>query len=166
MVVARLKKPVAVHKLEGTYNATRHGNSAEPLIASHVEVPKEILTPPDSITDTAVRDYYEHHLRFLARLNLLHYSDIPEIIIMYKALQEYRKVSDELQTVDMMADTAKYGFLSTQVLKFGKRFSDLAVKYCISPTVRAKLTLENLQISKEIAGQRSITAKLIGDKKA
>jgi hypothetical protein len=42
----------------------------------------------------------------------------------------------------------------------------LAVKYCISPAARNKLTLETLQIKKEVDEQKSITAKLIDKKKA
>jgi phage terminase small subunit len=159
------KKPVEQHKLDGTFRAIRHGNSVEPIMANALEVPNEIL-PPNNITDNALIEHYKHHVQLLIRLNILTYSDFPEINMMYEALQEYRRLYAELQKVDLIKEIERYEVLSNRVLKFGQRFSNLAVKYCISPAARNKLTLEALQINKETNEQKSITAKLIGKKKA
>jgi phage terminase small subunit len=163
--MGRHKKPVEQHKLEGTFRADRHGDSTEVAIVHHLEVPNEIL-PPDNITDNALIEHYKHHVQLLVRLNILTYSDFPEINMMYEALQEYRRLYAELQKVDLVKDIEKYEVLSNRVLKFGQRFSNLAIKYYISPAARNKLTLETLQINKETNEQKSITAKLINKKKA
>jgi hypothetical protein len=153
------RKPIEQHKLDGTFRRDRHGNLPEPIISNVLEIPE--IKPPSSITDAFIIDQYQHHIQLLARLGILTYSDIPEIEIMYLALQEYRKVYIELQKIDMMKDTDKYDKLSNRLLKHGQRFSNLAVKYCISPAARNKLTLEALQIKKEMESQKSITATLI-----
>jgi phage terminase small subunit len=163
--MGRPRKPAAQHKLEGTYIAVRHENSPEAAIAKHLEVPAGIL-PPDTITDPVATEHYRHHLQLLVRLNILTLSDIPEINMMYEALQEYRRLYAELQKADPVTDIERYEILSNRVLKFGQRFSTLASRYYISPVARTRLTLETLQINKEVQEQKSITAKLIGSKKA
>jgi phage terminase small subunit len=162
--MGRHKKPIEQHKLDGTYRRDLHGNAVELSIAPYLEVPNEIL-PPDNITDKTIIEYYKHHIQLLSRLHILTYSDMPEINMMYEALQEYRKIYTELQKVDLK-DFNKYEVLSNRLLKFGQRFSNLAIKYCISPVARNKLTLESLQIKKEVDNQNTITAKLIKNKKA
>jgi phage terminase small subunit len=163
--MGRHKKPVELHKLDGTYRSDRHENQTELSIVQHLEVPNEIL-PPDNITDNALIEHYKHHVQLLIRLNILTYSDFPEINMMYEALQEYRRLYVELQKIDLTKDIEKYEILSSRLLKFGQRFSNLAIKYCISPVARNKLTLETLQINKEVEEQKSIIAKLIDKKKA
>jgi phage terminase small subunit len=163
--MGRPKKSIEQHKLDDTFRKDRHGNSVEPVIANALEVPNTIL-PPNNITDTAIIDHYQHHVQLLIKLNILTYSDIPEINMMYEALQEYKKIYTELQKLNIINDSEKYEMLSNRLLRFGQRFSNLAVKYCISPVARNKLTLEALQIKKEVEEQKSITAKLINKKKA
>jgi hypothetical protein len=161
--MGRHKKPIEQHKLEGTYRADRYGNSAEPVISNFLEIPKSI-SPPETITDAFIKSHYKHHVQLLSNLHILTVSDIPEINIMYETLQEYRRIYKELQKLKI--GSKEYAYLSLLLLKYGKRFSDYAVRYCISPAARNKLTLESLQIKKEIDSQNTITAKLIGKKKA
>jgi phage terminase small subunit len=160
--MGRHKTPQALKKLQGTYRADRD-NGAENLLSNYLEKIQHFL-PPDSITDDYCKTHYSHHINFLSNLNIITYSDIPEINTMYEALQEYRKVYVELQKIKL-SNVDDYEKLSNLLLKYGKRFSELAVKYCISPTARNKLTLEELQINKEVEEQKSLTAKLIGKKK-
>jgi phage terminase small subunit len=162
--MGRHKKPIEQRILEGSYRKNVHGNSVEPIIYNALEVPD--IKPTTNLTDPFVINHYQHHVQLLARLNILTYSDIPEIEIMYHALQEYRKLYNELQKVDIIKDLEKYDKLSERMLRIGQRFSNLAVKYCISPIARNKLTLESLQIKKEVESQKSITAFLIEKKKA
>jgi phage terminase small subunit len=161
--MGRHKKPIEQRKLEGTYRADRHGKNVEPLIAPHLEPPESFL-PPATITDSFIKSHYQRHVRLLASLKILTVSDIPEINIMYETLQEYRKLYVQLKKEKIGSEA--YGNLSYLLLKYGKRFSEYAVKYCISPMSRNRLTLESLQIQKEIDSQNTITAKLIGRKKA
>jgi phage terminase small subunit len=161
--MGRHKKPIEQRKLEGTYRADRHGKNVEPVIAPCLEPPESFL-PPATITDSSIKSYYQRHLRLLANLNILTVSDIPEINIMYETLQEYRKIYARLKKEKI--GTEEYGNLSYLLLKYGKRFSEYAVRYCISPMSRNRLTLESLQIQKEIDSRNTITAKLIGRKKA
>jgi hypothetical protein len=161
--MGRHKKPVEQLKLTGTYRADRHGKSVEPVIAPYLEVP-ENLTPPKSITATDIRKHYQQHVQLLANLKILAASDIPEINIMYETLQEYRKLYVQLQKEKIGSE--EYVRLSLLMLRYGKRFSDYAVRYCISPMARNRLALESLQIQKEVDNQKTITARLIGRKKA
>jgi hypothetical protein len=163
--MGRHKKPIEQHKIDGTFRADIHNNRTELAIVRHLEVPNEIL-PPDNIIDNDLIEHYKHHIQLLIRLNILTYSDFPEINMMYESLQEYRRLYAELQKVDLIKEIGKYEVLSNRLLKFGQRFSNLAIKYCISPVARNKLTLENLQISKEVNEQKSLAVKLINKKKA
>jgi phage terminase small subunit len=157
------KKPVELKKLQGTYRENKD-NGVETYISNYLEVPSNIEAP-DTITDNFCREHYKYHVRLLANLKILTLSDIPEIDMMYQTLQNYRKIYDTLQTIDMITDSETYELLSNRLLKYSKRFSDLASKYCISPTSRNKLTLESLSIKKEIE-QTSLTAKLLNKKKS
>jgi hypothetical protein len=161
--MSKHKKPIEQHKLEGTYRNYAHGNSAEPIIANYLELPKDFL-PPETIKEDFIKEHYKHHVQLLANLHILTLSDIPEINIMYETLQEYRNIYKELQKVKIGSE--EYERLSFVLLKYGKRFQEYAIRYCISPMSRNKLTLETLQIKKEIDTQNTITAKLISKKKA
>jgi phage terminase small subunit len=159
------KKSIELKKLEGTYRKDRDANSVEPIIANYLEIPLSIL-PPENITDKLCREHYTHHVSLLANLKILTYSDLPEINLMYETLQEYRKIYSKLHEIDIEKDFEHYEALSKLVIKFSKRFSELAVKYCISPVARSRLTLDMLQIKKEADTQKTITGKLISKKKA
>jgi phage terminase small subunit len=159
----RHKKPVELKKLQGTYREGRD-DGVETHISGYLEVPNNIEAPLD-ITDELCREHYKHHVRLLVNLKILTLSDLPEIAMMYHALQEYRKIHAAMVRVDMVADAETYDFLSERMLKFGRMFSSLATKYCISPVARNKLTMESLNIQKEIK-QQSVMAKLIGKKRA
>jgi phage terminase small subunit len=159
----RKKKPVELKKLEGTYRTDRD-NGVETYLSNYLEVPTNIEAP-DSIVDNFCREHYKYHVSLLANLKILTLSDIPEIDMMYQMLQNYRKIYETLQTIDMIKDSETYEALSNRLLKYGNRFSGLASKYCISPTARNKLTLESLSIKKEIE-QTSLTAKLLKKKKS
>jgi phage terminase small subunit len=159
------RKSIELKKLEGTYRKDRDGNSVEPFIANYLEVPLSIL-PPKNITDELCREHYIHHVNLLANLKILTYSDLPEIDLMYETLQEYRKIYNKLSEINIEKDIEKYESMSKLLIRFSKRFSELAVKYCISPVARSRLTLDMLQIKKETDTQKTITSKLIGKKKA
>jgi hypothetical protein len=161
--MGRHKKPVEQCKLEGTYREDRHGKNVEPVIAPYLEIPKDFI-PPENIKDAFIKNHYKHHVQLLANLRILTISDIPEINIMYETLQEYRRIYARLQKETI--GSGEYESLSQLLLRYGKRFSEYAVKYCISPIARNKLTLESLQIKREIDSQNSITAKLINRKRA
>jgi phage terminase small subunit len=160
--MGRHKKAIEQRKLEGTYREDRHGKNVEPVIAPYLDPPKDFL-PPKNITDAFVKQHYQQHVQLLANLHILTISDIPEINMLYETLQEYRKIYIHLQKEKI--DSEKYESLSRLLLRYGKRFSDYAVRYCISPMARNRLTLESLQIKKEIDSQNTITARLIGRKK-
>jgi phage terminase small subunit len=161
--MGRHKKPIEQLKLAGTYRADRHGKNVEPFIAPLLEPPED-FTPPKTIKDPDIRSHYQRHVRLLANFHVLTVSDIPEINIMYETLQEYRNIYTQLKKEEIGGKG--YERLSFLLLQYGKRFSALAVKYCISPVARNRLTLEELQIQKEIDSHNTITAKLIGRKRA
>jgi hypothetical protein len=161
--MGRHKKPIEQLKLQGTFRADRHDKSIEPVIAEHLEPPGDVM-PPETITDEFVKFHYQHHVQLLANLRILTLSDVPEIDSMYETLQEYRKIYVELQRTKIGSE--EYERLALLLLRYGKRFSEYAVRYCISPMARNKLTLESLQIKKEIDSQDTIVAKLISKKKA
>jgi hypothetical protein len=161
--MGRHKKPIEQHILEGTYRNYAHGKSVEPVISNYLEIPKN-FSPPETIKDNFIKSHYEHHVQLLANLHILTLSDIPEINIMYETLQEYRNIYTKLQKTEI--GNEEYEKLSLLLLRYGKRFSEYAIRYCISPMSRNKLTLESLQIKKEIDNQNTITAKLINKKKA
>jgi phage terminase small subunit len=161
--MGRHKTPIEQRKLEGTYREDRHGKSVEPVIAPYLELPTD-FSPPKNITNAFVKKHYQSHVKLLASLRILTASDIPEINIMYETLQEYRNIYTQLQKTKIGSE--EYQSLSFLLLRYGKRFSEYAVRYCISPMARNRLTLESLQIEKEINSNISITAKLIGRKEA
>jgi hypothetical protein len=162
--MGRPRKPIEQHKIQGTYRKDRHGNSAELVIADFIGTPVKPF-PPESLTDDLVREHYTRHIELLSSLHVLAYSDVPEIDAMYEALQEYRRVYAELRRTSL-EDIDRYEKLSDRLLKFGQRFSTLASKYCVSPAARNKLTLEAIQIKKEVENRDSITARLINRKRS
>jgi hypothetical protein len=161
--MARPRKPVEAHKLDGTYRADRHGGAAEVCVSGYLEVPAS-LTAPANIKDKYCREHYKHHVNLLARLKILTLSDMPEIDMMYGYLQEYRRIGAALSKLSP-AD-GEYGQMARTLLKFGARFSETAAKYCVSPSARNRLRIEALAIKKEEERQAGPAAKLIGRKKA
>jgi hypothetical protein len=158
----RPRKPAEQHRLEGTYRGDRHGGGVENYIGNYLEIPEKI-EPPENITDKYCREHYKYHVNLLMRLKILTLSDIPEIDMMYESLQQYRKIGAVLSKLNPLSE--EYEKLSRLLLKFGNRFSEIAVKYCVSPGARNRIRIEALSIRKETEHQASATAKLLRRKK-
>lgn len=145
------KKPVEVHKRNGTYREDRHGSDAEIVLTNYLDIPQEI--PEPNIKDHECKEQYYGLIKLLLRLNLITKTDFPEIEMMYDALQKYKEVSVQLAKVNMVEDIDTYRKLSTLQLKYQDRFSRIGSRYCLSPAVRSRMTIAALNIQKEVDQQ-------------
>ncbi|MDR2392618.1 MAG: P27 family phage terminase small subunit [Treponema sp.] len=142
------KKPLEVHKRNGTYREDRHGSNAEMVLTDYLEVPQEI--PEPNLKDPACKEQYYSLVKLLVRLNLITKTDFPEIEMMYDALQKYKEVSAKIAQVDILTAIDTYRKLSTLQLKYQDRFSKIGSRYCLSPVVRSRMAITALNIQKEV----------------
>ncbi|MDR0722089.1 MAG: P27 family phage terminase small subunit [Treponema sp.] len=145
------KKPLEVHKRNGTYREDRHGSNAEMVLTDYLEVPQEI--PEPNLKDPACKEQYYSLVKLLVRLNLITKTDFPEIEMMYDALQKYKEVSAKLAQVDILTAIDIYRKLAALQLKYQDRFSKIGSRYCLSPAVRSRMTIAALNIQKEVDQQ-------------
>jgi len=166
--MGRPRKPTALLELQGTFRKDRHSNNSDGFISNVSPSPIKI-DPPSTLTDKYVIDYWNYHINFLINLNIIQMSDIPELEIMYSALQKARALQvelDKLSKKGIIENIDIYEQLSKLYLKYVARFSQLASQYYISPNSRAKLTLDQLNIEKIKTENPSIMAKLLERKRA
>lgn len=164
MPAGRPRKPTEQLKLSGTYRKDRHENNADTLIADMLTIP-QVIQPPDTIIDSYCQEHYKYHINLLVKLKILTASDLPEIELLYTTLQQCRQVREQLAMMNMTSDTFEYIALSKLLLKLSDYFSKVAQKYYISPTSRARIQLEQLNLDK-VKKDESNISKLIKRKKA
>ena len=156
------------HKLKGTYRAKRHAEKekTEVIIQENLSFPVgTIIETPAEITDESVKKTYQEHINQLTFLQLLTPADLPELDEMYLTLQQLKKVRKELEKENVINDLEKYEKLTSLSLRLGKRFSDIAKKYYISPVARVKLKLENETLKQKQLESVSVIQKLIAEKR-
>lgn len=107
--------------------------------------------------------HYKYHINLLIGLKILTLSDIPEIELLYQTLQQCRRIRERLNTMSM--DAEGYIALSELFLKLSSYFSKVAQKYYISPTSRARIQLEQLNLDQAKKKESSVS-KLIKQKRA
>jgi hypothetical protein len=158
------KKPIEIHKRNGTYREDRHGSSSE-IVLTNLDILQEI--PEPTLKDPVCKEQYYALITLLLRLNLITKTDFPEIEMMYDVLQKYKEISVQLAKIDIVDDIDTYRKLSTLQLKYQDRFSRIGSRYCLSPTVRSKMTIAALNIQKEVdLHHESIVQKWKRGKKA
>jgi hypothetical protein len=163
MPAGRPRKPTEQLKLSGTYRKDRHGNNADTIISDTLDVPKKLI-PPETITDLYCQQHYEYHTNLLIKLKILTASDLPELELMYCTLQRCREIQKTLSTLDMATQLEDYAKLVKILRKESDYFSKIAQKYYISPTARARIKMEQLNLEK--AQEESAMAKRLKAKKA
>jgi hypothetical protein len=165
--MARHKTPTAKLKLQGTYRKDKNGaNRPDEILPSIIDMATKIECPAE-IKDGFVKKYFEYHTGMLINLQLLSPSDIPELIDMYETLQQERQLRQRLHSLDPVNDAENYDRLSRLIIKLGNRFSQLAVRYYVSPTARMNLQLSALNVQKaKNETDMTITQKLLARKQA
>jgi len=163
--VPRHKTPIAEKKLKGLYREDRHGNSAEEVINELIKIPENIVTP-STLTDPYVQSYFSYHTEYLIKIGILSLSDLPELENMYISLQKLREINVKLNMLDMVKDIDTWNKLSSAYIKYSNHFSSLAGKYYISPTARAKMTYDQLNIKKLESEIPSLTERLLKKKRS
>ncbi len=158
----RRRLSVAEKKLKGTYRKDRQSeqeqieNEMSELVAlnknSQIQVPK-------NLTNKNLIEFYKSHTKKLVELGLLADFDLPELNAMYEVLQQYYDVVEELKKTDIKENFILYKELTDISQRLLKTFSSLSSKYYISPTARAKLTLDVLDIQHKQTENKSAISK-------
>lgn len=163
--MGRNKKPIVLKKLEGTYRADRDAEreKVDSVIKNGaVIVPLGLkVSCPKSITDRYVRSYWKKTTAGLISLQLLSYSDIPMLEGMMYTLQKLRAVRAALDECDALnpAQEERFDRLTRLMLKLTSSFNEIAVKFCISPVARSKMTLDALageKLQREIKSDNAV----------
>lgn len=144
--MGRTKTPTAILKLQGTLRDDKRPDEVLPKVASFITGPVEV---PKSITDEYCIGFYETQTNLLIKLNLLFPSDLPELESMTLTLQQLRQIQKRLREIDIVSNLDEYDKLSKLQIKLSNTFSSLAAKYYVSPTARAKMKLDYLDIQQK-----------------
>lgn len=147
----RNRLSVAEKKLKGTFRADRDKKQekAENTVCNTIAFPKDTIIAPPCHLPPDIQSLYCQHAQSLISLGLLTPSDLPELAMLYDTLLQYREVNEALKGVDILDDLMTYQMLTNLKCKLQQQFTSLAARYYISPTARAKLTLDVLEIDKK-----------------
>jgi P27 family predicted phage terminase small subunit len=124
----RPPKPIAAHRLDGTFRRDRHGDD--------VREPSGKPTRPDWLSDTAAA-LWESLVPDLEERGIATAADWPELSAMCDWWSRYRQASEALDRVDY-ADSKAYRL---QILAGAawKNFSSVASRFGLNPADRARL---------------------------
>ena len=165
----RKKLSVAEKKLKGTYRKDRDEKQekAENAVSSQIAFDRnsEIKAPAVFSGYPKIKKAFKLHAQSLIHLGLLAPQDVPELTMLYELLAQYTDVSQCLKSVDIVDNFEQYQALTHLRLNLQKQFSSLAAKYYISPTARAKLTLDVLEIDKKQSENESAISKILSQRK-
>ncbi len=145
----RRRLSVAEKKLKGTFRKDRQSEQEqiENEITQIVALNKDAqIKPPKNLVNKNLIEFYKSHTKKLLELGLLAPFDLPELNAMYEVLQQYYDVVEELKKTNIKENFIQYKELTDISQRLLKTFSSLSSKYYISPTARAKLTLDVLDI--------------------
>lgn len=160
--------PIAVKKARGTYRKDRDGKKEEvenfisdSLIKSETEI-----IPPKTITDKYVIEAYKMHTNWLIQYNQLCNIDIAELDQLFITLQQLRAVTKQrmaLEEKGVIENLEEYSRLSSIELKLRKLFVEMGKDFLMSPVVRSKLTIEQLQADKMVAEKKERESSMMED---
>lgn len=161
------KKSVAEKKRNGTFKPSRHGEQekTENLITEIIGSEKLTVEIPQEIHSKELKDFYKWHTNFLNQLHILTPSDLPSINQMFLTLQQITDIDERLHETDLTKDFETYEALTKLRIKLCNLFNGLATQFYITPTARAKLTLDHLEIAKKQNENQSVIGKLIQAKR-
>lgn len=165
--MARTRKTIAEKKRNGTFKPSRDGNreATENKIIEIVGNEKISFELPSEIQNEEVISFYKWHTNFLNHLHILTPADIPTLNQMYLTLQQIKNIDSEIQKTDI-TDLDKYTALTKLRIKLCNLFNQVATQFYITPTARAKLTLDHLEIEKkQNENSQSVIGKLIQAKR-
>lgn len=165
--MARTRKTVAEKKRNGTYKPSRHGEQEKTENAIQEIIGQEnfSINPPKEITSKEIISFYKWHTNFLNQLHILTPSDLPSINQMFLTLQQIQDLDERLHETDLTKDFETYEALTKLRIKLCNLFNGLATQFYITPTARAKLTLDHLEIEKKQNENQSVISKLIQAKR-
>lgn len=165
--MARTKKSVAEKKLNGTYKPSRHSKQeqTENIITELITQDKKTFELPAEITNKEIVSFCNWHLDFLNQLNLITPADSLIFFQMYRTAQQIQDIDEQLHNTDITEDFEKYTALSKLRIKLCKLYNEVAVQFYVTPTARAKLTLDHLEIEKKQNQNQTVIGKLIQSKR-
>ena len=159
------QKSVAEKKLIGTYRKDRDGKAeiVENEFKKTAIIEGTAPIVPEQIKSKELQQLYIEHFNRLVNFGLLIPSDIIEFNQIYLFAQQIQDLNNELQkqNITTVKGFEKYQHLTYVILKLSARLSDLGKKYYISPSARAKMTLDELDIQKKSNENESVISKLI-----
>lgn len=146
----RPRKPVALKKLQGTYNVTRdrEQENLESVVAeSSIIMDKDSSLPvPKSVTDPAVKKFWREEVSNLLTLRVLSRVDIHQLETMCVTLQKLREVQAKFSA--MSVEDKNFDYVEKLFERLGKRFDELAAKFYITPAARTALKLNDIALMK------------------
>lgn len=155
----RKKLSAAEKKFRGTFDVTR---DKEQAAVENILLPTSIpenteIQPPKIITDSYVIDAYKNQVSWLTHYNQLHNIDLAELDEMFITLQQLRTVTKkrlDVESKGVIENLEEYSRLSQIEMKLRKQFIDMGKDFMMTPTVRSKLTIEQLTADKMIAEKK------------
>lgn len=147
----RPRKSTEQHKLDGTYQACRHKNNSDIVLAHILEVPKKIEVPQEikNLKNKKVEAAFKKHVEMLIRLKICYEADLPALVNIYILLNDIYSVRETLQKIDMENQPAFYFKLHSLFLSQVEIFNKLASKFCLTPQARTQITIGELQALNE-----------------
>lgn len=155
----RPKISITEKKLRGTFRKDRHQDQedVENILATTSASDFQVVSVPEALTDSYVIEAYKEHSKWLSEIKQIYSIDITELDQMYITLQQLRlatKKRIELETKGVIENLDEYYKLSQIEMKLRKQFIDMGKDFMMTPTVRSKLTIEQLTADKMLTDKK------------
>lgn len=167
-IMARTRKTIAEKKRNGTFKPSRDGKreQTENKIIEIVGPETIAFDLPSEIHSKEIISFYKWHTHFLNQLHIITPADIPTLNQMYLTLQQITDIDEQLHKTDLTKDFETYSALTKLRIRLCTLFNQVATQFYITPTARAKLTLDHLEIEKKQSeNNQSVIGKLIQAKR-
>ena len=171
----RPKKSTVQHKLDGTYQACRHKNNADVLLADILFCPEKISVPDEikKLQNKKIETAFKNHVTMLIRLQSVYDVDMPDLTNLYIVLNDIYQLREAMSKIDVLENFSLYEKMQKLFLKQVVVFNTLGSKFFLTPQSRTQMTLgnlqalnENLKLQERIRGaEQNPVQKLIHNKK-
>lgn len=165
----RVCKSIAELELTGTLkkNKNRYKKKIEAnAIMETVQTfpPDTKIECPKSITDKAVKDFWQSYTSFAVGIQIIKPQDLVMFESLCHDLQNLRDITRQLNKLDITnPENTAVDVLLKRKSKIENSYTQKAMKFYISPADRSKLVLDSLDITKKQQETKSAIDRIISN---
>lgn len=164
MAGGRPTKSIEELKRNGTFRKDLHGKReiAENKMKALPGPDTKKIKVPVTLKDKEIKDFYTEIISLLSQIKVLQKIDIPEITLMCELLQQINDMTAIINKGEILSEN--YLKATAMKIKLIQRYGEISKKYYVSPSVRTKLQLDNLELAEKKVKTKTLIEQLLEGK--